>query len=51
MHGEIYGNLQRTVAIQPSQKPASDFSTQARLVTNIDRVVAALKRRSQEQFR
>ena len=27
VHGEIYENLQRTVAIQPSQKPASDFST------------------------
>ncbi len=28
MHGEIYGNLQRTVAIQLSQKSASnDFST------------------------
>ena len=27
MHGEIYGNLQRRVAIQPSQKTANDFST------------------------
>ncbi len=25
MHGEIYGNLQRTVAIQPSQKPIPFF--------------------------